>query len=186
MEKLELQLSPIAETVYRQLRWTPERDVDPTAHLEHIKQATYPIFPLAEAFLRQFSGLTTLGSHNRFIFDDQVFEHHGIPYRLWRMFENFIPAYSQHADYEAAPYWLNHPLIANYGRLLCPIGSYDVGSTIFLTSDGWIMTGQFYNMRWGGLADVAKSALKMWGTTPSEGLNALAEYAVLFDDAAKE
>ncbi|ABX04189.1 MAG TPA: hypothetical protein DEF47_00480 [Herpetosiphon sp.] len=186
METLDLQLSQLAETVYRQLGWTPDRDIDPTPHLEHIKQATYPIFPLAEAFLRQFGELTTLGCYNRFIFDNQVFEHQGTPYRLWRMFENFIPAYSQHADYEAAPYWLNHPLIANYGRLLCPIGSYDVENTIFLTADGWVMTGQFYNLRWGGLADVTKSVFKIWGTTPSEGLNALAEYAVLFDYAAKE
>ncbi|MCA0354658.1 MAG: SUKH-3 domain-containing protein [Chloroflexi bacterium] len=177
-DSLNIQLTPIAATCYQLFGWTPTRQVDPSAHIAAIRQANYPCFPLAEAFLTSFGGLTTQIAVPP-ADENPLYYHHRIPYIFDRnrLFEDFIPANAQHCDDDAAPYWLEHPFIKRQQRQICPIGSYDNDATILLSADGLILLGKFYGVPG---EHSREPMLRLVGQTLSGGLNRLIEQAIYY------
>ncbi len=175
---LNIQLTPIATTCYQLFGWTPTRQIDPSAHLAAIHHATYPSFPLAEAFLTSFGGLTTRIAAAQ-AGETPLYYHDTIPYIFDRnrLFEDFIPANAQHCDDEAAPGWLEHPFIKRQQRQICPIGSYDNDATILLTADGLVLLGKYYGVPG---ENSRKPMLRLVGQTLSDGLNRLIEQATYY------
>ena len=128
--------------VLRAMGWSHDRNVDPTQWISFLQQAEYPVFELANTILRHLGGLDA-----QHISLNQPLSLSGsIPIVFFgNKHFNFLPQTAPDADCDSAPFWKQHPIIRAADVEICPIGSFDDYRTLFLTSDGKVYKGQFYN-----------------------------------------
>lgn len=147
------QLTDEALVLLTAVGWSPDRHYDATTRIiEPLAAVGWPIFPEAQRIFASVGMLrfaqghlppnqthprypvshaSTMMDHVRFI----NMELHFDPYDAFEI---------DHADFLVD--WITHPLVADHGGQICPIGSCAPMDPIFVCADGLVCHGSFEYM----------------------------------------
>ncbi|MFD3167094.1 hypothetical protein [Herpetosiphon sp. NSE202] len=147
------QLTPEALVLLTAVGWSPDRHYDATTCIiEPLTAVGWPIFPEAQRIFETIGMLRFAQGYlppdrthslypaapGRSIIDHVSFINIDLHFDPYDGFE------IDHADFLAD--WITHPLVAEHGGLLCPIGSCAPMDPIFVCADGLVCHGSFEYM----------------------------------------